>query len=279
MGHTSLGTVRIGLAPAEVLDDCNTVRVQSAVVAVAERNGEVRPSRVLNKVRSGVVADPPPREMEAHPPLAVVVAVAADEVEVRSSKTAEIVKTRQSLAEADGDDSGTRRNGDAEAVVVLGECSRVDVVAASRKSDGVVFAPSRTIDAAMTLVLAPRPSMVGRDFAVGTKDTPTMKTTRMVRVVRRERTSNHDARMVTPDVWKKDLRNPNSQTLLRSKPFFLPILLLLADRKAEPSVCSHWPCSSCPLCPSGAVVVVGASHRSLLLLIPLQMTDLAFEAS
>lgn len=153
MGHTNLGTVRIGLAPAvEVLDDRNTARVQLAVVAEVEG---VRPSRVLDKVRSGVVADPPPREMEAHLLLAVVVAVAG-EVEVPSSTEAETVKTRQSWAEADGDDSGTRRNDD-EAVEELGERSRVDVVAASRKTDGVVFVPSRTIDAAMMLALAPRP--------------------------------------------------------------------------------------------------------------------------
>lgn len=121
--------------------------------------------------------------------------------------------------------------------------------------------------------------MVGRDFAADTKDTPT-RMSRRVRVVRRERrTSNHGARKVTPDVWKKDPRNPNSQTLLRSEPFFLPILLLLADRKAGPWVCLRWPDSSCPLCPSRAAVAVGASHRFLLLLIPPRMADPAFEAS
>lgn len=275
-GHTNFGNVRIDLAPAVEgeLDDCNKVRELSAVVDVAERNENevVRQSHELDKVRSGAVADPPPREMGA--PLLLSVAVAG---EVPSSNAAEIVKTRPNLAEADGGDSG--RSGDDEAVEEFEECSRVDV-AASRKSDGVVFVPSRTIDAAMTLALSPWPLMAELDFAVGTR-------TRMKRplrvVVRRERRMwNHGARKVTPDVWKKDPRNPKSQTLLHWEPSFLLILLLLADRKAGPSVCSRWPYSSCPLCPSGAdaAVVVDACHRFLLLLlIPPQMLDLAFEVS
>lgn len=279
-GHRNLGNVRIGLAPAVAgeLDDRNKEPELSAVVDVAERNEneEVRQSRELDKVRSGVVADPPPREMGAR--LLLSVAVAGEDL---SSNAAEIVKTRPNLAEADGGDSG--RSDDDEAVVVeFEERSRVDVVSASRKSDGVVFVPSRTIDAAMKLALSPWPLMAELDFAVGSC-TRMKRPSRMVRVVRRERRMwNHGARKVTPDVWKKDPRNPKSQTLLHWEPSFLLILLLLADRKAGPSVCSRWPYSSCPSCPSGAeaAVVVDACHRFLLLLlIPPQMLDLAFEVS